>query len=112
MRAVAVDDRRDPLPIEIVRASPNQGIALIGEVDDDRRDLGMTCEPRLHRVPVGGDHIGEVLLLREMEDLSYREISAVTQVPIGTVMSRLARARAALRGKWLQEAGGVPSAVR
>jgi len=28
------------------------------------------------------------------------------------VMSRLARARAALRGKWLQEDGGVPSAVR
>jgi RNA polymerase sigma-70 factor (ECF subfamily) len=53
-----------------------------------------------------------VLLLREMEDLSYREISAVTQVPIGTVMSRLARARAALRGKWLQEDGGVPRAVR
>jgi DNA-directed RNA polymerase specialized sigma24 family protein len=36
----------------------------------------------------------------------------VAQVPIGTVMSRLARARAALRGKWLTEAGGAPRAVR
>jgi RNA polymerase sigma-70 factor (ECF subfamily) len=39
----------------------------------------------------------EVLILREMEDLSYREISDVTGVPIGTVMSRLARARSLLR---------------
>jgi RNA polymerase sigma-70 factor (ECF subfamily) len=39
----------------------------------------------------------EVLILREMEDLSYREIADVTGVPIGTVMSRLARARAMLR---------------
>lgn len=35
----------------------------------------------------------EVLILREMEELSYREISAVVGIPIGTVMSRLARGR-------------------
>jgi RNA polymerase sigma-70 factor (ECF subfamily) len=39
----------------------------------------------------------EVLILREMEDLSYREIAEITATPIGTVMSRLARARAILR---------------
>ena len=53
----------------------------------------------------------EVLLLREMEDMSYREIAAVAQVPIGTVMSRLARARAALKALW-PEMLGEPRAVR
>ena len=39
----------------------------------------------------------EALVLREMEDMSYREIAEITGAPIGTVMSRLARARALLR---------------
>lgn len=54
----------------------------------------------------------EVLVLREIEEMGYREIAAVTNVPIGTVMSRLARARAALKARWLTEAQGAPHAVR
>jgi RNA polymerase sigma factor (sigma-70 family) len=49
------------------------------------------------------DDYREVLLLREMEDMSYREISEAIGAPIGTVMSRLARARAILKDKWLAE---------
>jgi RNA polymerase sigma-70 factor (ECF subfamily) len=54
----------------------------------------------------------EVLVLRELEELDYREIATVTNVPIGTVMSRLARARAALKAKWLKETEDAPHAVR
>jgi len=39
----------------------------------------------------------EAIVLRELEELSYREIASVVGVPIGTVMSRLARGRAMLR---------------
>jgi RNA polymerase sigma-70 factor, ECF subfamily len=47
----------------------------------------------------------EALVLREMNDLSYREIAELTGMPIGTVMSRLARARDLLRKMWLERAG-------
>jgi len=39
----------------------------------------------------------EVLVLRELEDLSYKQIADVAEIPIGTVMSRLARARRRLQ---------------
>jgi RNA polymerase sigma-70 factor, ECF subfamily len=39
----------------------------------------------------------EVLILREMEQLSYREIADVAEIPLGTVMSRLSRARLQLQ---------------
>ena len=42
----------------------------------------------------------ETLVLRELEELSYQEIAAATGAPIGTVMSRLARARGMLERAW------------
>ena len=44
-----------------------------------------------------GPEFREVIVLREIEGLSYKEISDVTGAPVGTVMSRLARARRRLR---------------
>jgi RNA polymerase sigma-70 factor (ECF subfamily) len=45
----------------------------------------------------------ETFVLREINNLSYREIADVVEAPVGTVMSRLARARAMLRSAWMAE---------
>ena len=47
----------------------------------------------------------EVIVLREINDLSYRDIATVIEAPIGTVMSRLARARGMLREAWIEAEG-------
>ena len=54
---------------------------------------GITALPREQR---------EVLVLRELEELSYKEISAIVGVPIGTVMSRLSRGRDLLQQRLVQ----------
>jgi len=50
----------------------------------------------------------EALVLREINDLSYGEIADVAGVPVGTVMSRLARARSMLRAAWNAAEGSTP----
>src|SRR5579862_6443931 len=55
-------------------------------------------------------HFREILLLCEVEEMSYQEISETLAVPIGTVMSRLSRARRTLRNQLrphLQQGAGL-----
>ncbi len=75
------------------------GSSVVDEVaspDEDpeatllRMEGAATVDQLIARLPAG---YREVLVLRELEELSYREIAEVVQIPIGTVMSRLARAR-------------------
>jgi RNA polymerase sigma-70 factor (ECF subfamily) len=68
---------------------------LMDSIDSQTLNLLMEKLPSEYR---------EVLLLREVEDLAYKEIADVTGVPMGTVMSRLSRARLALRKLWLEQA--------
>jgi RNA polymerase sigma-70 factor, ECF subfamily len=49
----------------------------------------------------------EAVVLRDINNLSYRDIADIVGVPVGTVMSRLARARAMLRGRWNVEEGSA-----
>jgi RNA polymerase sigma-70 factor (ECF subfamily) len=74
-----------------------------------RRDEERTLDRLLSVLP---EEQREVLVLREIEELDYRQIATITNIPIGTVMSRLARARAALKARWLQGAKGQPHAMR
>ena len=46
-------------------------------------------------------------MLRDINNLSYREIAEVAGIPLGTVMSRLARARSMLRAAWNGEEGST-----
>jgi RNA polymerase sigma-70 factor (ECF subfamily) len=70
--------------------------ALIAKGDAKRLEAAIAALPPLFR---------ETLVLRDLQGLAYREIAEVTQVPIGTVMSRLARAR-----RRLSETGGLAAA--
>jgi RNA polymerase sigma-70 factor, ECF subfamily len=63
---------------------------------EDRRAIN----DALARLPI---ELREAVVLRELEDLSYREIAAVQAIPIGTVMSRLSRGRQLL-GQYLRQA--------
>lgn len=65
------------------------------------KGTGRALEKAIAALP---EEFREVILLREMEDMSYRDIAAVTATPIGTVMSRLARGRALLKAQL--EGGG------
>jgi RNA polymerase sigma factor (sigma-70 family) len=83
-------------------------MTVLDEEVDERADASPDPEARLIQQQAVDEVRGalealpadfrEVLVLRELEELSYKEIAAVVGIPIGTVMSRLARARERLAG--------------
>ena len=94
-------------PLESAENQPAQGpdpeqSALAG---DRRRHIANA----LAALPA---EMREILVLREIQDLPYKQIAAVLDLPIGTVMSRLARARermaAELRGRLGRREHGLP----
>lgn len=86
-------------PYDAGQESAEQVLIRKGQADGLRAMLD-TLPPRLR----------EVLVLREMEELSYSEIAAVTGAPIGSVMSRLSRARSLAAETWrrLEAAAEAP----
>jgi RNA polymerase sigma factor (sigma-70 family) len=100
-----------PLPEE---KDAHDGYAMTAATPDPetasiQHDQQRTLERLIAALP---EEHRTVLMLREIEEMDYRQIAVATNVPIGTVMSRLARSRAALKTQWLREAEGQPRAVR
>jgi len=86
---VALDDDDEPASTAWHDASPDEPFMAVAR-GDERTQINQA----LAQLPVV---FREVLVLRELEDLSYREIATIAEVPVGTVMSRLSRARNLMR---------------
>jgi RNA polymerase sigma factor (sigma-70 family) len=67
---------------DVTQDSPETAVLRQSEIDEVRAMIRRLPEP-----------FRETLILRELEELSYKQIAEITGAPIGTVMSRLARAR-------------------
>lgn len=98
--ARATRQRHTAESLDCVREHDEEAAALeVVDLSDDpevalgRQEDQATLRLALERLPAD---LRECLVLRELEELSYKEIAHITDVPIGTVMSRLSRARQAL----------------
>jgi RNA polymerase sigma factor (sigma-70 family) len=80
------DSRADGAHLYTTADNPEQ--LLMRKQNLERIDRAIEALPLIFR---------EVIVLREIEDLSYEQIAEAVAIPVGTVMSRLARARAMLR---------------
>jgi RNA polymerase sigma-70 factor (ECF subfamily) len=88
---VAEDERATPLWHE-TQDTPEEQLLRHRDATAIRRLVTALAEP-----------FRETFVLREIQNLSYREIADIVGAPVGTVMSRLARARAMLRAAWVAE---------
>lgn len=95
----ASDQLVDPLvgPLDDAAATAWQEPAETPESEALRRHDDETVRRLIEELP---PPFREAIVLREINGLSYREIAEVGGTPVGTVMSRLARARAMLRAAW------------
>jgi RNA polymerase sigma-70 factor (ECF subfamily) len=82
----ALDDEEDRTEVAVEKDTPETIL-----IDRSRAQL---LESGIGDLPV---HFREILLLCDVEEMSYQEIAETLSIPIGTVMSRLSRARKTLR---------------
>lgn len=97
-RTVAMEPEEDSPPMAVTSETPESLLIENHGIDAVRHAIEQL--PAIFR---------EVVLLRDVEDASYREIAEILSIPPGTVMSRLARARRILRESLNGARGTVPS---
>jgi RNA polymerase sigma factor (sigma-70 family) len=83
-RARELTDSIDETPDEVALDFSNPELRLVQDVD------AQMVREALAELPL---EFREVMVMRELEELSYKEIATIADLPIGTVMSRLARGR-------------------
>jgi RNA polymerase sigma factor (sigma-70 family) len=91
------------------RVEELSGAALeVADTDNPETILAQRSEAAMLRNTIESlpEPFRETLVLRELEELSYKEIALLTNVPIGTVMSRIARAREMLAALLLPQGEG------
>ncbi len=96
---VSLDDEDDPHAVAPATMETPESI-LLARADHDAIQRALQQLPVAHR---------EIILLCDVEEMTYREIAEALGVPIGTVMSRLARARKAMRQLLQQKSTGAHS---
>jgi len=85
---VALDDSDDAWQDVAAPAAEEPPAIAMRNADRQQINTAIAGLPAAYR---------EVLVLRELEDLSYGDIARIAEIPIGTVMSRLSRARGLMR---------------
>lgn len=105
---------------QLKRRSSHDNVIVLGEAFERQEQIAASAEPTPDRaleqrqdaervraaIAELPAEFREVLVLREIEEMSYRDIAGIAGIPMGTVMSRLARAR-----ERLAQALGTPSSA-
>jgi RNA polymerase sigma-70 factor (ECF subfamily) len=84
--AISFDSDDEKLPEPATNENPES--VLVARFEQERLQQALEALPVIHR---------EVVLLCDLEEMSYQEIGETLGIPVGTVMSRLSRARKAMR---------------
>jgi len=85
-------EKQQPVPLDLVGDVPDNLPETLPDVDPDQLQQALGDLPEVYRTPI---------LLYYFEEFSYRDIAEQMDLPIGTVMSRLARAKVWLRSRLL-----------
>jgi RNA polymerase sigma-70 factor (ECF subfamily) len=102
LHRVRADKQQPCVPLEAAGDLPESAPGPLLEVDPDQLQKALNELPEAFRTPI---------ILYYFEDFGYREIAEQMDLPIGTVMSRLARAKAHLRARLLPKRDSSPDIV-
>ena len=96
----------DDVALAVTQAG-GEGLGVVADVSH-KDEVDRLFDSALDALPI---EFREVVILRDIEDMSYKEIAGVAAIPIGTVMSRLARGRRLLLDELARRRAGDPDGL-